>query len=867
MRNIVRSMIGLLVLLCALAALAAAVSAEFEPNNDFATANPITVGTHAGDVTLTTDEDDYYSFTVTAGQGILLSVTSPGNDYIYMTLHTWESMQVFQLKSKGSVPESRAYYTANETGTHDWYVQVGADRVSGPYVLNLTLIEPDDAGTHLDVGGSFVAATVVATGATYKGHVADLDGADYYAFLAGGGDIIRLELWGYTSADNITLELFTPDRTSVLDLRSRNQGAVSRIYYTANETPLGLWYAEVYFGTQAGAYDFNVTLVHQDDAGSGDDAGDGYATASVMTPGSHHGVVQNLDHADMFRFWAGQGDFFRVELLAQTTGDFITAELRDKDENLLFVVKSKLQTAHDGSLYTKNETPPAWWYVKVYFEAEAGSYELTLTIARQNDAGSGLDAAESAAGACVIAPGIHAGHVQDLDDFDYYKFQAGFGDVVHVVITCDVVGDYIYATLQDLAETTLFEIKAAGNDPGAGAYLTASETATTWWLIKVNMVSKPGDYSLNLSLVKQDDAGSGADAAGAIMGASMVPVGPFSGQLGDLDTVDYFKFAVKGAWTVTVNVTNAQAVSCAVAIIGDPGTQVPIGTIVSSLGVKGSGTWQVPTGVGAGALWYIKVVGSTGWVAGPYALELYIKETPPDQETPMITFTDPGSATTGQPIKLVATVTDNVGVAAVTVFFKIDNATVYTPMPMDAGPNSQYTATIPGPEIKGTTFKFYIFAQDTSGNDRSHGSAASPRSVGVVPADTVPPVITYKPPTSVTKDKALTISMTVTDNIGIKDVTLYFKIDDEVTWSTLNMTQDGSKWVATVPAATMKGKTLHYYVLARDTSNVGEFYGTDAAPKSISIKEAKSPGFGAAAAAAAAALGAALAVASSRRRR
>jgi hypothetical protein len=81
------------------------------------------------------------------------------------------------------------------------------------------------------------------------------------------------------------------------------------------------------------------------------------------------------------------------------------------------------------------------------------------------------------------------------------------------------------------------------------------------------------------------------------------------------------------------------------------------------------------------------------------------------------------------------------------------------------------------------------------------------------------------------------------------------------------MTQDGGKWVATVPAATMRGKTLHYYVLARDTSNVGEFYGTDAAPKSISIKEAKSPGFGAAAAAAAAALGAALAVASSRRRR
>jgi hypothetical protein len=109
--------------------------------------------------------------------------------------------------------------------------------------------------------------------------------------------------------------------------------------------------------------------------------------------------------------------------------------------------------------------------------------------------------------------------------------------------------------------------------------------------------------------------------------------------------------------------------------------------------------------------------------------------------------------------------------------------------------------------------------------------------------------------------------MTVTDNIGIKDVTLYFKIDDEVTWSTLNMTQDGSKWVATIPAATMKGKTLHYYVLARDTSNLGEFYGTDAVPRSLSIKEAKSPGFGAAAAVAAAAMGAALAVASSRRRR
>jgi len=836
-----------LVLLCALAALAAVVTAENEPNNNFTTAEAITPGTYTGDVTLATDEDDYYTFDVAPGQGIQLTVTSQGNDYIYLTLYTWETMQVFQLKSKGDMPEARAYYTANETGTHAWFVQLSADRVSGQYVFNLTLIDPDDAGTHLDAGGSFAAADIIGTGATYKGHVADLDGADYYAFVAGGGDIIRLELVGHVGADNITLELFTPDKVAVLDLRSKDQVATSRIYYTANETPLGLWFAEVYFGAQAGAYDFNVTMVHQDDAGSGDDAGGDYTTATVMTPGAHHGVVQNLDAVDMFRFWAGQGDFFKVELLAQTTTDFITAEVRDKDENLLFVVKSKLQTAHDGSLYTKNETVPAWWYVKVYFEAEPGSYELTLTIGRQDDAGSGFDAAESAARACVIAPGVHAGHVQDLDDFDYYKFLAGRGEVIHLVITCEVVGDYIYATLQDLAETTLFEIKAAGNDPGAGVYLTANETAPTWFFIKVTMISEPGDYSLNLTLVKQDDAHSGADAAGTILSAEPVVEGPFSGELGDLDAVDYFSFAVKGAWTVTVNVTNDQVVSCTVAIIGDTGAQVPIGTIVSSQGVKGSGTWQVPTNVGTGALWFIKVVGSTGWVAGPYAIELYIQETPPDQETPMITFSDPTSATDGQPLTLVATVTDNVAVADVMLYFRIDDEPTWTPVLMAKGPNDQYTGTIPGTAISGTTLRFYIIAKDTSGNDRSHGSQANPRNVQISPADTAPPVIAYKPPSSATRGKALTISMTVTDNVGVKDVTLYFKIDDEPTWSSINMTQDGTKWVATIPAVTMKGKTLHYYVLARDTSNLGEFYGTDTAPKNLSIKEAKSPGFGAAA--------------------
>lgn len=304
-------------------------------------------------------------------------------------------------------------------------------------------------------------------------------------------------------------------------------------------------------------------------------------------------------------------------------------------------------------------------------------------------------------------------------------------------------------------------------------------------------------------------------------------------------------------------------------IIGDTGSQVPIGTVASAGGQMGTGRWTVPLTVTLGSHWYLKVVAATGFEPGHYTLELFVKETPPDQETPMLTFTDPAGAKDGQPLALTAVVTDNIAILDVWLHFKIDDDISWSGVQMNRSTGDNYTATVPGAMMDGQSFKFYIIARDTSFNDRSHGSQASPRQVAIEPADAVPPEVHYKPPSSVVKGKDLTISVEATDNVGVVSVMAYFKIDDEITWHELALTQSGNVYKGTIPSSDLQGSKFHYYIVAKDAAGGTGSYGTEASSKTLSIKpKDEGPGFAASTAAAAVlTIAAALAVTARGRRR
>ena len=95
-------------------------------------------------------------------------------------------------------------------------------------------------------------------------------------------------------------------------------------------------------------------------------------------------------------------------------------------------------------------------------------------------------------------------------------------------------------------------------------------------------------------------------------------------------------------------------------------------------------------------------------------------------------------------------------------------------------------------------------------------------SVAVTAKDTVAPVIIHTPVTTAATGSKLGISATVTDNVQVKSVTLYYRTVGESAWSKLEMTAaaNNSRYTAYIPADKLSTDGLEYYITATD--GVGE---------------------------------------------
>ncbi len=867
MRNTLAIGMTLGMLVALVAGLALVAAADQDGNDDFASAEAITPGIHQGSLTDTVDEMDYYKFTVVAGQSIHLTLNSSvAGDFVYLTLYDWDEYSIFELKSKDSVEAYDAFFTANETGTQTWYAHLWMDTAPGDYVFELALVDANDAGTGTDAGGDIATAIPIGDGVVVGGHVEDLDDYDYYAFVAGSGDVITIDFTSESTTDDIYLVLYDWDTSEIFDINTRSGVTVTDTWWTQNETLERAWYVKVMLDTGPGDYSLLLTITHQDDGGSGDDAGGSFGTAQLIGDGTFTGHLEDDDSEDYYAFWAGSGDIINITFVSQSLDDDIYLYLFDMAQDTLLSLQTKLDMTVKDVYYTKNETAVALFYIEVMMDTDHGDYELVVELIHQNDAGLYDDAPEDLLAAPAILPGLHQGHLEDEDDFDVFKVAAGTGDMLTVTFTSGSMDDYTYLELVRGDDTVYWTLESMGGSSATKRYYTSNETPPLWFYVRVWMDTSPGDYTFDLSVERQDDAGMGKDATEACEAAFLVENGVVDGHLGDLDTMDVYRVEVMGGWMVYLNLTNKQPVSMSAAIVGDCGAGTVIGTVTSMNGQVGRGSWTVPLNVTKGSFWHIRVTAASGKVPDAYQFELFVKETPPDQETPMITFSDPPGAQSGQPLTITAVVTDNVMVLDVMLYFKIDDEVTWHVQGMTKATGNNYTATIPGASINGTNLRFYFIARDTSMNDRSHGSEANPRTVSIIPPDAVPPQLTYKPPSQVEKGKDFTFTVEATDNVGVEDVTAYFKVDDEITWHELKLTMGDGKYTGTIPSASLEGKTLHYYIVVKDAAGGTATYGTETAPKSLAIKKKDDgPGFGAALAAAAVAT--ALVLAARRRRR
>jgi len=188
-------------------------------------------------------------------------------------------------------------------------------------------------------------------------------------------------------------------------------------------------------------------------------------------------------------------------------------------------------------------------------------------------------------------------------------------------------------------------------------------------------------------------------------------------------------------------------------------------------------------------------------------------------QIPIFDVTDPfinhipiASANVLEAINITATVTDDVGVNSVFLNYTGVNGTHHNVSMIKSGDN--YSYDIPGQNNIGIV-EYFIWANDTSGNANMTGNYT------VQIYDVTAPVITHVPPLTAPLDTPINIVANVTDDVGVSNVTLYYRnAGDTYTAVDMNLISGNNQignWSETIPAQDKTG-SITYFIRANDTS-------------------------------------------------
>ena len=91
--------------------------------------------------------------------------------------------------------------------------------------------------------------------------------------------------------------------------------------------------------------------------------------------------------------------------------------------------------------------------------------------------------------------------------------------------------------------------------------------------------------------------------------------------------------------------------------------------------------------------------------------------------------------------------------------------------------------------------------------------------ISVTAKDTMAPDVYHSPVYTATTGNKVIISATVSDNIGIENAKLYYRVKGTEEWKTAEMSKSNSKYTASIPAAFVTTEGVEYYIAAFDGVN------------------------------------------------
>lgn len=257
----------------------------------------------------------------------------------------------------------------------------------------------DDAGYKKDAGDEISRSSAIYPGEMkddwpgrgITGKLSSTDDEDWYFFSVCNGQDIVVTMTPPTGFD-FDIGLWDDDENE-RDTSTNSGSATESITFTADYT--ARWYLRIHYisGTGEGQYSFDVTLSGQNDANTGNDAGDDFATATSISPGAYEGYLDMNDEEDWYKFTAnsGQGIHFNLEVrnvaylsdfdvyLYNPSGDLVHYEAYYYDDELLYPADASGEWRVKIDIfpgYTDIPQPTQW----DYWTYGSGAYEFDFVL-------------------------------------------------------------------------------------------------------------------------------------------------------------------------------------------------------------------------------------------------------------------------------------------------------------------------------------------------------------------------------------------------------------------------------------------------------------------------------------------------------
>lgn len=324
----------------------------------------------------------------------------------------------------------------------------------------------NDAGSGGDAGDGPGTALPVALDKSHDGLLEEPDAEDWYALTAPGGAIVAVGFEAGPDSQELSVALLSADRDQLAAAYDITPGKSEALRYVLSASTGGDLLLQV---TGAGDYTFEVSAPLQDDAASGGDAGDDYSAAIKLgAETSLEGLLGGDDISDWYSLDLAGGSVLALRFAPEAQAEDLSVSLLDA---------RRQEVWHEWSLpggvvgevrYLLDASVRGVYYVAV--EGGPGPYALALTVALQDDAGSGMDAPAYLKDALLVDLNQElVGEIGDEDEADSYRFTASEGLVLSVtpdrgaegimVVVYDSEGEELWYDYVDAEDTLTYTLE------------------------------------------------------------------------------------------------------------------------------------------------------------------------------------------------------------------------------------------------------------------------------------------------------------------------------------------------------------------------------------------------------------------------